>query len=392
MNRRFFLAAAGGATVIVAGGGAWRATRQGVFRTGQGPAFEPWESWRSESDTVELAMVRAAILASNPHNTQPWLFRVEEGAVEVYADEGRNLGSFDPYLREMHIGLGCAVENMALAAQASGYQPSVTLADGTLELAAGLPERRLVATVALTPAARRPTPLYEAVPRRHTNRAAYDGGRALSAEALGALRGMADGDGLTVLLFVDPEARRRLGEVVIEATEWIVADAEMSRDSDHWFRHDWSEIQRRRDGLTLDTVGMPPLRTALAKMLPRMSADSAHEYWLDDTRNVHVATTPVLGLIAVRHLYDRAQTLGAGRVWQRQHLWATSQGLAMQPLNQPVEMVDRDRQLGRDPYFARRLQEVTGDPSWTPTFVFRAGFPLREVPPSPRRHLEQVSL
>ena len=35
--------------------------------------------------------------------------------IELYADTVRNLGTFDPYLREMHIGLGCAVENMTRA-------------------------------------------------------------------------------------------------------------------------------------------------------------------------------------------------------------------------------------------------------------------------------------
>ena len=57
-------------------------------------------------------LVRAGILAASPHNTQPWRFRVSPTRVELYADPARSLGAFDPYLREMHIGLGCAVENM----------------------------------------------------------------------------------------------------------------------------------------------------------------------------------------------------------------------------------------------------------------------------------------
>ena len=36
----------------------------------------------------------------------------------------------------------------------------------------------------------------------------------------------------------------------------------------------------------------------------------------------------------------------AGRVGQRLHLSATAR-LAMQPLNQPIEMIDRERQSGR---------------------------------------------
>ena len=69
---------------------------------------------------------------------------------------------------------------------------------------------------------------------------------------------------------------------------------------------------------------------------------------------MHVATAPAFGFISVRDLYDKAQTLRAGRLWQRMHLWATTQGVAMQPLNQPVEMVDRERGLGREQVFTSR--------------------------------------
>jgi nitroreductase len=74
------------------------------------------EGWRTDAREGPLALVRAALLASNPHNTQPWLFKLTPAKVELYAHTARNLGSFDPYLREMHIGLGCALENMLLAA------------------------------------------------------------------------------------------------------------------------------------------------------------------------------------------------------------------------------------------------------------------------------------
>jgi hypothetical protein len=49
-------------------------------------------------------------------------------------------------------------------------------------------------------------------------------------------------------------------------------------------------------------------------MLPRPSAETNHQYWLDATREVHVATAPAFGLIAVRDLYDLSQTSRAGRV------------------------------------------------------------------------------
>jgi nitroreductase len=50
----------------------------------------------------------------------------------LYIDTKRNVGALDPYLREEHIGMGCALENLMLAAAANGYQTTLTLFSGKL--------------------------------------------------------------------------------------------------------------------------------------------------------------------------------------------------------------------------------------------------------------------
>ena len=74
--------------------------------------------------------MRAAILSASPHNTQPWRFKVTNSWIELYLDPNRNVGALDPYLREEHIGMGCALENLMLAAAANGYAATVTLVPG----------------------------------------------------------------------------------------------------------------------------------------------------------------------------------------------------------------------------------------------------------------------
>ncbi|MGF1529188.1 MAG: Acg family FMN-binding oxidoreductase [Candidatus Competibacterales bacterium] len=391
MKRRTFIKSAGVLTVLVAGGGVWRAYDQGVFSIGQGPAYEPWKNWREDASQGPLGLVRAAILAANPHNTQPWLFKVMEGRIELYADTIRNLGAFDPYLREMHLGLGCAVENMALAATANGYEAEVTLSEGTLAPIPSTPEPTLVARIDLSPGKKVRSSLYEAIPQRHTNRGAYNPDRPLSPEVLSEIRRIAEYDSkINIFVYTAEADKAKFGDAVTKATEAIIADATMVHDSETWFRHSWADIQKFRDGPTLDAAGLSPLITAIAKILPPPSAEMNHRYWLDATRDVHVATSPMFGLLAVHDLYDRAQTMRAGRVWQRMHLWATSQGIAMQPLNQPVELVDRERELNKEPHAAQVLADLTGTLAWKPTFAFRAGYPEREALTSPRRPVEQV--
>lgn len=393
MNRRAFVKGAGAVAVVAAGGLVWRAYDQGVFSVGAGAAYEPWTGWRSDPAPGSLALVRAGILAANPHNTQPWLFQVGASRIELFADTRRNLGAFDPYLREMHIGLGCALENMRRTARVLGYEVAVALHPGQLAGPGPSPRPQPVATLELTPARPRPDQLVDAIPRRHTDRGAYAAGRPVPGELLEAMwAAFQDDTDVRLFLFSAPGERKQFGELALAATESIIADAEMVAASERWFRHRWLDVQRRRDGITLDAAGLGPFVAAMAKLLPPASAETSHRYWRDATRDVQIPTTALFGLIAVRDLYDRPQALRAGQRWQRLHLMATARGVAMQPINQPVEMVDREREQGKPPRAAAALAALTGEAGWKPTFAFRAGLPTRPPVPSPRRPVEAVVL
>jgi len=173
MNRRRFLGGLGTVTILVLGGAVWYADEEGAFSQGKGPAFSPWTDW-NQPQTGMLALVRAGILAASPHNTQPWLFRVRGSQIEVLAETSRNTGGLDPFLRELHIGMGCAVENMDVASPTAGYVADIEIADGALNLHADTSTAQRVATVGCTPASFPANPLYAMLPDRHTNRTAYE--------------------------------------------------------------------------------------------------------------------------------------------------------------------------------------------------------------------------
>jgi len=233
--------------------------------------------------------------------------------------------------------------------------------------------------------------LFAAIPHRHTSRGAYDFDRKVPSDALDKLRVQAGADeGVRLILLADEAQRRDFAAATVAATQAIVADATMIGDSDAWFRATDAEIEKHRDGPTIYAAGLSPFREFMAGILPAPSAERTHQFWLDATKDVQLATASAFGLIAVRDLYDREQAIRAGQLWQRLHLQGTVLGLGMQPLNQLPEMVDRDRQLGKPADTAKALAALTRDDSWHPTFAFRLGWPVRPAPASPRRSLESV--
>jgi hypothetical protein len=118
--------AAGGLVVAAGLAGDAYSVRRGVFASGTGDAYEPWRTW-DRSATTPLGLVQAGILAANAHNAQAWRFAISGQRIDVYDDTGRSLGTVDAYRREVQLSVGCAVENIALAAQAAGLTPSVVL-------------------------------------------------------------------------------------------------------------------------------------------------------------------------------------------------------------------------------------------------------------------------
>ncbi len=394
ISRRDLLKYGGGTLFVALGGFVWHGVRRDAFSVAQGDPWKLWTLWDDpQYQGTPTAIAIAGMLAANPHNTQPWVFEVDESAeqkiIRLYADQRRNLGAFDPYLREMHIGLGCAIENMLLAAPAHGWRAEVNLTGGRLNAIPQNPEQKLIATLTLTRAQPTRSALYQAIGQRHTNRGAYLRDRPIPGDIVNLFQTAARAVSISLSFFDEGRSRELFDKLTNQATETIIHDEDMVAASHHWFRGSPEEIERHRDGVTLDTAGLSPMILMAAKMLPALSSEDSHQAWADATRNVHLATAPLAGIIAVRTRWTVKNSLAAGQLWQRLHLMATERGIAMHPINQTVEIVDRERMLNKPARMDRQLRKLVKN-RMQPTFAFRMGYAESQAPPSPRRKLGNI--
>jgi hypothetical protein len=381
LSRRDFLKFGGVTLIAVAGGAVLRAADQGVFSVGKGVAYEPWKNWRAAATAPER-IVAAGILASNPHNSQPWIFRLNDLRIDLFADRERQIGVIDPFLREMYIGLGCALENMVLAAQAEGFT-------ATLRLMPDPADETHVAHIELIPASPFPSDLYSAIPNRHTDRGAYDTARALALETFEEINALVTEPDVRLFWYKSEAERAQFSKVAIEATEALIADEQQSQDSHRWWRQDWDQLQESADGITLDTQSLGPI-TPIAKILPDLPRQQNDASFVKNVREIMLPTAAAFGILAVKDGSDNVQRLSCGRVWERLHLWGTRQGLAMQPLNQMCERVDREIQLGSEPVIGNAVRALLNDDSWQTIMPFRLGYPTGNTNLSPRRGLDRV--
>lgn len=386
MGRRTFLrfAGLGVGTLALAGAGGltWRAVDRGVFATGTGPAYTAWDAL-SPSGQDSLGLVQAAVLAANAHNTQPWHFRVGKDRIDLFADVSRSTGSMDALGREMQISLGCAIENLVQAGPPNGKALTVRLLPDPAD-----PTH--MARVDVAPTQKTSSALFAAIPRRHTHRAAYDIGRPVTKGQLDALGSLIDDPDVELVWFTSAADKRTFGDLTIRATEAIIADPQQAADDFAWYRTDWDEIQARKDGITIDPSGQSTLIRSLAKVLP-VSQKQNSDGWLRGTRETQIPTAAAFGALLARDPLDPIQRLRVGRIWQRMHLSATVAGLAMQPLCQVPERIDRERSAGLPPDFTTATAAML-PARWHPLMTFRLGYPSTDALRSPRRSATDVML
>jgi hypothetical protein len=371
----------GGGLVAVAGATCLtrRAVDGGVFATGTGPAYDAWS--QAGPGGRPLHLIRAAVLAANAHNTQPWLFTVTDTRIEMFADMSRTIGAMDPLLRELHISLGCALENLTLAGRPNGLAATVTLLPNPSDATH-------IATVSLTPTPPAGSPLFDATTTRHTNRGAYDTTRTVSREQLDTLGALVDVPDIQLIWLTTDGQKQAFSDLTVRATQAIIADPQQAADDYRWYRADWHDIQRHKDGITIDPSGQSPLIRAVSKLVPTNRKHN-NNGWLSGTRDTQLATAAAFGALVVRDPHDPVQRLQVRRIWQRIHLTASAAGLGLQPLRQIPERVDRETSAALAPDFTDAVAKLL--PAGTHAIMtFRIGHPTTTALLSPRRPGDDV--
>ena len=133
---------------------------------------EPSEMVRGSTGEKLRRAIEFAILAPSGHNTQPWLFRILGEHVDLLADRRRGLPVVDPHESELTISCGAALFQLLLALRRFGARPHLSL---TPDL--DLHEEDLLARVGVVgshAASADEIQLFEAIPRRHTNRQPFE--------------------------------------------------------------------------------------------------------------------------------------------------------------------------------------------------------------------------
>ena len=364
MNRRQLIKGTAVLGGVVAAGGvggvlwmrdgrdAWEAEVEAVRR-----AIAPGAS---ASDHTR-ALVRAATLAANSHNTQPWRFAAGDGAITIAPDFARRCAVVDPDDHHLYASLGCATENMVQAAPLIGLA-----ADARFDAAMD------AVTVGLQPGTVQSSGLGAAIVRRQCARSLYDG-RAVPGEQLKMLEAAGRGAGVEIVILTEPAAVEDVLALIIEGNTRQVEDPAFVAELKRWLRFSYRDAVDTRDGLFSAASGSPVIPGLVGNLIFGLVFTARGE---NARYAAQVRSSSGLAVFVSEH-DDKTHWVEAGRAVERFALTATTLGLSHAFVNQVVEVAEvRHNLAGRLGLGDRR-----------PDFVVRFGYGP-DMPRSLRRPVD----
>ena len=301
-------------------------------------------------------LLNYAILAPSSHNTQPWKFNVSGNDIEVFSDKTRWLTVADADQREFYISIGCALENLLIAAGHFGYVSEVQY----------FPEHNrtdLVAMVRLIPDGKlenEGSGLFQAILERHTNRQPYEN-RTIPDSDLRLLNNTTE-KGFRLYVVSDPKIKSKFRDLELRADQIQYDNIEYKSELGYWL----GQGVMGPTGIQAKIAQFEVLFLDVGKDQTRKDSDLLNN-------------TTELGFITSSE-NDRTSQVKAGQLLEKVWLTATASNLQIQPMSQALEVNETKAELAKlVPDKGSYLQQT-----------FRLGYAPPETELTPRRPLKEV--
>ncbi len=205
-----------------------------------------------------LELVSAGILASSPDNSEPWKFKLLDDGLELRLDQTYLGMFFDANEYASLLGCGGVIEIIRLTAAKRGYRVDVTRYD-TVK-----PDFK-VAKLQLVPDELSPEPLSDVISSRCTFRGYFNKDN-ISLQIISNIERSLDKTPEAHIHWFSGQKKRDIIRILTNTDRLRYTHKELHHDFCSKLRFG-KEIERRRDGLAANTLGLEPILTFFLPIL-----------------------------------------------------------------------------------------------------------------------------
>ncbi len=214
-------------------------------------------------------LIQKAIKAPSGHNTQPWKFKTDKNSITIYPDYDRILPVVDADNHALFISLGCALENLVIAAQHSAFKTNITC---YTEQAGN---ESIV--VQLTPSpVKEDGLLFDFIDMRQVTRNTYNG-NPIPNNDLEKLKVASLQEDVQTILLTDEKDIKPVIDLVKEGNRLQFSNPSFIAELIKWIRFNKKTAMKTGDGLYGAATGNPSVPTWFGKLFMKLSANPGKE-------------------------------------------------------------------------------------------------------------------
>lgn len=309
-------------------------------------------------------LVEYATLAANSHNTQPWLFHIRHNTISISPDFSRACPVVDPKNHHLYISLGCATENLILAAEAFGLASYVSIHTNSPNLikvefeSAPISKQRL----------------FSAIPDRQCTRTLYNQAR-IPNDTLKLIEHSKLYGNTEIRMYTSKSHIKTMAELIVAGNDAQLDNEAFVKELKSWIRFNKRSALTFRDGLSAMSTGNPSIPTWLGKALFNLFLNKK----MENSKCARHAKSSSGIIVFVSPEESIESWINVGRSYQRLALHLTWEGLKHAFLNQPIEV----------PKIKEQLSTYMDIGSYYPDLLIRFGYGPG-LPKSLRRPIEEV--
>ena len=314
-----------------------------------------------------------AIQAPSTHNSQPWKFKIAEDSILIFKDTNYALPCADPTGRDLHISVGCAAENIVIAAQYFGIfshvkmKPELHSTDALIEVVLKHTEG-----VRRTNLAR----LVTRIPEWSNDRGKYSG--VVDEEILMKITTMLKKDSYTdadidITFLKDKKTIESIANLTESGVSQAHGEKAFRKEMSHWMH---SSITTKKTGMPGYSLRMPFIMSFL---IPTFVKIINMGPLLAKVSKMAVSSAPLVAIIYSEKSDDELTWLRTGRLAQRVMLELQSRGFNTSIFVAAIELESLRGKLG----------SLLGKKSCFPQFLFITGIVDELHPLTPRLSVEE---
>lgn len=309
-----------------------------------------------------------AVLAPSTHNSQPWLFKIENNLCKIYYDSNINIKHADPERRDLFISMGCCIENLIIAGRYFNIFQDINYICKNDCVAEIFFENKNNSYIDL-----QWKYLLDSISRRQNTRGIFKKEK-IPEQITQPLRGLCKTQNIKIHLFEQKSDIQKIASLTGEGMEKAHKSKEFRHEMSHWIHHNYTKHKKGMPGYAL---GVP---TPLSFILPHAVKHLNLGRMLKKLNQMTLSSAPLAIVISSD---DNTETtwVKVGQIAERLMLELCDKNIHSSVYMAAIEIGGLYKKLQRDLNIAER-----------PQFLCVAGYKNPGKKFTPRKNIEEKIL